>query len=290
MTTHTRRSQGSQKQTESAVYNAGQGKLLFVPLESMRTFRDTACRLKAKGIEPTIATVAKESDQDRHTLESRVGHWRRKLLGAFDWFNGWLLGNPMPSNVSVATVEAIQRCRQAWDYRRILAEAGIPDITYQRWLRSRKFTPDLVWLKWLFGGKHPQGYFRLDNKLQQLRAESTKTAILRAADLDEGNLREWLKDTDLRNALKTALRIARKRTHEGEFRRVCPALHARTAKNMWAYAMAARLRERCKRAGISGTKQYWGLLSEAGPARADVERFLKAQGIHQPAFPSVVAW
>jgi hypothetical protein len=272
---HAPRLASSQKQLKSEVYDAGDGKLLFVPLETMWQFCEAALTIRRRGEEPTIPKVSRElKDKDPHTTEAREQHWR-KLHGMFDWFRRWLFGKAAPSNVKVATLDQMQRCRKAWDYRGIIAELRLTDQTFYRWVRSRQFTPDPAWLKWLFGGSTPRGVFLLQENLQRLRKETRVSAILKAAGLSEENLREWEKK-GLKKTVKAARRMANRRGNKREFERAYADLPTRTRDNIWAFAMAGRLVERCKRAGIS-TNHYHNLRSEARRCGvlADVEAFIK---------------
>src|SRR5262249_27624082 len=151
---------------------------------------------------------------------------------------------PAEANVCIATVDQISRFRQAWDYRRLCARAGLnPQKTYISWLRHG-LIPDLAWRKWLFGDRRPEGAFIVEPALQRVRREKFTDRICKAAGVCESAVWRWKKNSQTAEALKEAIRVAGAvggRTIDSLSSDAWSRLPTRTKDRMWAYAQAATL-------------------------------------------------
>jgi hypothetical protein len=175
------------------------------------------------------------------------------------------------------------RYASAWDYVEHCKRAKLAfRATFLRWLKDN-LVPGLAWRKYLFGAPAPLETFVVPPGLQRVKAESSVTSILRAADLDMFTLLYWKKDPLKRRALQEAISTANSSgpTNQNPWSNETASLSPRTKRNILEYAKAQTLRARLKRAELSNA-HYITLCSRAQKCGVieDLKRYLS----HQPPF------
>jgi hypothetical protein len=228
---------------------------------SISALRRQAVR-SAKSVPPNQR--ARRNSTVSHRL---INCWRQEYR-AESWFDEWLLaGKKPPVNVTIATIDQIQRCRKAWDFVELCRRADIShQNTYdQEWIKKRKI-PDVQWLLWLFGGPVPVRTFVVGAALHRLRSVMSTMRIAEAAGIDRRDVREWHKDSHLRAALEDAiLRVGQTGDTDGRrttFAQHWPDLPEDLIGRMWIYASEACLKACCCRAELT-TTAYYKALQEA---------------------------
>ena len=284
----------------SGCYKDGQGRVLFVPSSGMLRVHKAskACKSKMRPDRrhektpsgrhyarngPSIRDLAEKAEwtaEDKaaspqglggHVNDKNIFDWLNRRFPDQSWLRGFLLeGEKPPSNVTVAKYSQICRGRIAFDYISHCEGAGLaPDKTYLRWLDVQ--IQDLGMLKWLFGGTPPAGTLVIDNKIQQLKKQSTDQAIATAAGLAVRTVYRWQRRPVLRAGLDDAMATAA-RPGNFDWRKTSINIHAQMKEYMWKYAKAATLRSRCKRAGLS-MPEYFHLLKKV--ERLNLQRELE---------------
>jgi hypothetical protein len=243
---------------------------LFVPTEDMWLVYEAS---RQAGRAQSLSALARASQRReesvppnqragrRPTVSNRlITSWRQEYRRR-PWFDPWLLQGAPPEGITIATVNQIQRCRQAWDFVELCRRADISHTnTYDTlWMRQQKI-PDVHWLLWLFGGPVPGGAFVVGAALHRLRSAMSPFQIAAAAGVDRGDVREWHRDERLAPAFKDAMVRA---GHAGDrdggqksFVQRWPDLPSDLLARMWRYAAAARLKACCERAGLISTAYY----------------------------------
>ncbi len=231
----------------------------FRPPRGMSAFREHALVKGKDG----IAAAAKRPDGSS-VHDQAVRTWRDKYGPVLQWFPGWLVrGEDPPANVTVATAECVARCRRAFDYAAHCREAGLKQgDNYTEWIRKGQ-APGLAWRWWLFSGKRPEGVFIILPALRRFKAERSARGICAGAEpaIDISTHTKWLRDPRLRAALQDAIRVAAA-PGSPTWNTAPPDLHPDTKRCMWAYALAAKVKACCARAGLAWVK-YEEMLAEA---------------------------
>lgn len=149
---------------------------------------DRMFRFRAEATQTALVTAASSTGCASNAM---VRRWLRNF-GHLPWFRPWLLrGEEPPSNVFVASQRLIDRCRQAWHYRKHLtqADAGANDPkTYIRWIKQ---LPEVWGAFWLFGGGTPEEWFVVSESLLRLRHESLEHTICERLGISHNGPRRW---------------------------------------------------------------------------------------------------
>lgn len=146
---------------------------------------------------------------DKPLSYGQFQQWCRTFADA-EWVIAWLSrGADFPEGVTVATVKEIAKCRQAWDYEKLLASLDVRNTAYRKWLESFPEENRGGWLFWLYGWDAPEGWYVVPQKALELKRRISPSGIAEAAGVSLGNVREWWKDVDKRAALDEALEAAK---------------------------------------------------------------------------------
>ncbi len=257
--------------SEDPVY--ANGKYLR-PTREMKQFRKQA-RIRsilraASKSEARRAPVKWRKDRNHDIRENSVHYWLSECKG-INGFKEWLLrGAPLP-NVTIATLDQIERCKRAWDYTTFCRRAGIATGTYIDWFQGRRtpkgkrksektraLIPNLRLLHWLFGADPPAGVFVVVEKLQNLRGENGRKRIAAAAQTELAQFSQWEHSAKWKKFISAALAGNNPAHIKGwaELTKLC--------RQRMTMVYEAALPENCRqRAGFATDSEYEEVLAEA---------------------------
>jgi hypothetical protein len=178
--------------------------------EAMLAFRDqtSIAAIAAAALKAGYGKLHKRKRPGPPAPQSTINRWLRRYRDRA-WFKRWLIhAEAAPPGITIPTRDEIRRCRQAWDFDQICADAKLePRHALRRWLDQEKIV-GLEQLKWLYGLSELLGTFVVREELQRLRLESSGSAIARVSGVQQHTVKLWRSNPVTKAALEDAERWA----------------------------------------------------------------------------------